>query len=371
MGYVLFILVTGALFIRPAEFDPALVVIPHYEVLILSCIAASFPAMLAQLAPMNLKSRPITLVVIGMLLAIIVADVVRVRIPEAIQHGTDFIKVLIYYLLLIGLIDTPARLRRFLFSMALFALVPVICATLQYHHIIYLPGFEPLKEGGYDMDTGEEFGYYRLRGGNTSVFEDPNDLCLLLVICMSVCLSGLTDPALPALLRGAWLLPLGSIVYAFSLTKSRGGFLALLVGLLCLMGARFGRRRMILLGLIGLPLILAVVGGRMTSFSTSEGTGQLRVRLWFEGLILFRHHPIFGVGLDQYEAELGQVAHNSYVQCYTELGFSAARFSSAPSPGRSSRSCAEGVESTTTGSIPRRFGSGLLSRPRSSATRWA
>src|SRR5207253_2428616 len=39
------------------------------------------------------------------------------------------------------------------------------------------------------------------------------------------------------------------------------------------------------------------------------------------GLILLRESPLFGIGHDQYVQRAGQVAHNSYLHCFTELGF--------------------------------------------------
>ena len=37
--------------------------------------------------------------------------------------------------------------------------------------------------------------------------------------------------------------------------------------------------------------------------------------------MLFREAPVFGVGMNEFEAFVGHVAHNSYLQAFTELGF--------------------------------------------------
>jgi len=66
---------------------------------------------------------------------------------------------------------------------------------------------------------------------------------------------------------------------------------------------------------------MILFGGRQTSISASEGTGQQRIQLWEEGFALFMRNPIFGIGMDNYVEEVGLAAHNSFIHCYTELGF--------------------------------------------------
>jgi O-antigen ligase len=61
----------------------------------------------------------------------------------------------------------------------------------------------------------------------------------------------------------------------------------------------------------------------MTRFELDnpEDTSQHRIRLWSDGLQLFRESPLFGIGQGEYAGHAGQVAHNSYIEAYTELGF--------------------------------------------------
>lgn len=106
-----------------------------------------------------------------------------------------------------------------------------------------------------------------------------------------------------------------------TLTQSRGGLLGLLAGLLGLFCARFGWRKTIPLAILMVPAVLLLVGGRQANITTGSGTGQERIELWNEGLILFRRAPLFGIGYNMYADEVGLVAHNSYIHCYTELGF--------------------------------------------------
>jgi O-antigen ligase len=94
----------------------------------------------------------------------------------------------------------------------------------------------------------------------------------------------------------------------------------LLVGLMALFLARFGWRRAIPLGVVALPVILMLSGGRQTRISTSEGTAQGRMELWIEGIHLMARRPLTGIGAGQYDEDLGLVAHNSFVHANVELG---------------------------------------------------
>jgi O-antigen ligase len=139
---------------------------------------------------------------------------------------------------------------------------------------------------------------------------------------MVICLYWLTN-------RGTWLiwrlpsLPLlGLFGYALSLTQSRGGFIGLLAGLLVLFRAHFSWWKTIPLAAAVLPAMFFLFAGRQTNINMGgDDTMQERVQLWSEGIELFRQAPFFGVGYREYAEQVGQVAHNSFVHCYAELGF--------------------------------------------------
>jgi O-antigen ligase len=98
--------------------------------------------------------------------------------------------------------------------------------------------------------------------------------------------------------------------------------LALLAGCGAFFYSRFGAMRAGLLAAAGIPVLLAGFGGRQTNIAgaMTGGTGATRVELWSEGLQLFKTSPIFGIGHKMYNEEVGQVAHNSFLHAYTELG---------------------------------------------------
>ena len=159
-----------------------------------------------------------------------------------------------------------------------------------------------------------------LRLQATGIYGNPNDLSRILVVGILLSLYFLGDRRL-GLLRPLWLLPIGLFGLGLHLTHSRGGLLSLFAGIWALFYNRYGRAKTLLLGAMILPVLLVGFGGRQTNFSTSEGTGQERIKIWNDGFVLMQGSPVFGIGMNQYAEQLRIAAHNSFVHCYVELGF--------------------------------------------------
>jgi len=142
------------------------------------------------------------------------------------------------------------------------------------------------------------------------IFNDPNDLCLLLVLTMAACVYGL-EASSPTLFRYCcWAGPLILFSYALTLTHSRGGFLGVLAAVVVLIWTRLGWRRGLPVASIALPVMFFLYAGRQTELTIDEGTAQERIQLWSEGLALFRRAPFFGIGYGNFVEEVGKVAHN-------------------------------------------------------------
>jgi O-antigen ligase len=103
-------------------------------------------------------------------------------------------------------------------------------------------------------------------------------------------------------------------------TYSRGGFLGLCAGLAGLFYARYGWRKSLALGVLVLPVLLVLFGGRMTSIDTKAGTGQSRIQLWSDWLDAFRTAPVLGVGPGADDVGISHAAHNSFLQAYADMG---------------------------------------------------
>jgi len=316
-GFGVFLLLNAALFLRPVEIVPGLVGLEIYQFLIFVCLLIAFPTVVEQLSPEMLERRPITACIVGLLFAAVLSHLCRFDIARAAACGYEFFKLVVYYLLFVGLVTTPERLRRFLLWLAIFAAALALLAVLQYHDVIRLPNLKTLQAVERDAATGRDVVVRRLQA--TGPFHDPNDLCVLLVVGISLSLYWLTDSR-KGLARLAWVGPLVVLLYALALTQSRGGFLALLGGLFAFLHARFGWKATIGLGAVLAPALFVAFAGRQTDISASAGTGQERIQIWSDGLMLFRDAPLFGVGMNQFEVFVGHVAHNSYLQALAELG---------------------------------------------------
>jgi len=319
VGFFLFLLVNAALFIRPAEIFPQLEDWPIYEVLILASLFFSGPTLLRRLRPRSIVDRPIALCIIGLLPAVILSHWSHLRIGEGFGCGIEFSKIVLYYLLLAGLIDSPNRLRRFLIALTVFTTGVIVLAVLQYRGLIQIEALAPmLQKGETDQTTGERALYLRLQG--TGIYGDPNDFCLIIVVAFITSVYGWVSSQ-SKVLKGMWIGLGGIMLYAFSCTQSRGGFIAFLSSSLVLFRARFGWKKTIVLSMFVLPLYFILFAGRQVRISSDEDSGQQRIQLWSDGLELFREAPLFGIGQKEYVERVSLVAHNSYIHSFTELGF--------------------------------------------------
>jgi hypothetical protein len=309
LDFALFILVTAILFIRPTDFVPGLDEVPIYQIAIVPCILLSWHKLVPQLSPAALKERPVFVFGIGILVVSIISNLLRGKVETGSEVVVEYVKVLIFYLLMLAHLDSPGRLRLFGGCLVGIILVPITLAVLNYNGYINITSFKVLDDDGYRRLTA------------TGNFGDPNDACEIINCAMLLSLPGL-------LARGGgpgrvlWLAPLGIFGYALKLTQSRGGFLGAAVGLVVLLRGRFrGMKSLVLVGAALGLLFLLIGGSRQTSLDTGEGTGQGRIQLWDAGFELMKRSPLIGWGTGGFLENVKRVAHNAFVQTYTDLGF--------------------------------------------------
>jgi O-antigen ligase len=319
-GFVLLLLATAALLIRPGDLLPALDGWPVYELLVIGCLVLSLPRVLGQLSLRSLSGNAITICVLALVPAVILSHLTHLNTYDARLGGIALAKVCIYYLLVVALVDSQPRLRLMLLSVTVFVFVLTILALLQYHGALHLPALGAVQQNDFDPDTGKAVVLARLC--SIGVFNDPNDLSLVLTTGIGLCAYWACEG------RNAWMrvlraAPVVVFAYALALTHSRGGFAAALVGVAVFLLARFGWRNALLLSCLLLPVLLLAFSGRQTNLDIydADDTFQGRLRLWSEALDLFRSAPLFGIGQGKLTDAIGQVAHNSYLHAFTELGF--------------------------------------------------
>ncbi|SIO61453.1 O-Antigen ligase [Singulisphaera sp. GP187] len=315
MDFAAFVLLNAVLFIRPMEFIPAFYGLPLYNMAFCLCLFLSLPALLGKGVLRTIVFHPIGVCVLTLASTAVLSNLANGGIQDAADAFDVMSKVFLYYILLVVVVRTPARLKWFLAAMVINGCVVAGVGIADYKGIIRIPSLIVVEEMRYA--NGQAIPFRRL--GSTGLFADPNDLGLFLVGCMINSLYLASDRSVALPLRALWLLPLGVLFMALLLTYSRAGMLTLLVALAIYGIARYGWRALLPMAL-ALPVVLGV-GGRQMEFKLSGGTGQTRVVIWDCFFSLFVQNPVLGVGYNHCLDYADQVAHNSYLHAFAELGY--------------------------------------------------
>ncbi|AGA26795.1 O-antigen ligase family protein [Singulisphaera acidiphila] len=316
MDFVAFILLNAVLFIRPMEFVPVLRGLPLYNMAFCFCVFFSFPMLFAKNTLRSICGHPIGLCVLTVAATGVLSSLAPGGVAEAADTLDVLGKVVFYYILLVVVVRSPARMKWFLASLVVDGCIVAALGVADYKGIYKVPGLAMVEETRFV--SGIEVLYRRL--GSTGLFGDPNDLSLLIVGCVVNSLYLASDRSVGVSLRAFWLLlPLPVLFQALLLTYSRAGMLMLLVAIAIYAIARYGCRVLILI-FPALSVVLGI-GGRQMDFQLSAGSGQSRIAIWDLYYGLFFQKPVLGVGYSHCMDYADQVAHNSYLHAYVELGF--------------------------------------------------
>ncbi|MFO0865532.1 MAG: O-antigen ligase family protein [Gemmataceae bacterium] len=335
IAFALFSLVHAVLFTRPAEVVDALQALPIYYVVMSACLVVSLPSMLDALVRRNVYSHPAFLCMTAFCVVSLMSIFVNAKsLPEASDEGIELIKTFLYFVLFLALVDSPWRLRVIIVFLTLFGMVTTSIALLHFFEIVRFSAIRVVKEL-LETPSGEMF-VERLQF--TGILQDPNEACVYLSMLCIYALHGLTDRA-SGIWRVLWIAPLALFLVAIASTQSRGGLLALLVGLVVYWIYSFGGKKGVMYCLLGVPVVLVAFAGRQTQFSGAT-TGSTRIGLWSDWMDEFRNNPILGIGPKvksigdavgapapsaddddrSQRAELKHLAHNSYLQGFADTG---------------------------------------------------
>jgi hypothetical protein len=187
------------LLIRPADVFPPLYGLPIYQGCILFCLAVALPAVSRMLGREGLAAEPISLCIVGLLGAVALSHLSHGRIGEAVSESCEFAKLLIYHVLLVSLVNTPRRLRVFLWCLSALIVAHTALAVMQYHGMVDLPAMAAMPEAYFDPESDEWTTKVRLCGGG--IFGNPNDLSRILAVGMFLALYWLGDRGAPGPVR--------------------------------------------------------------------------------------------------------------------------------------------------------------------------
>jgi len=318
MAFSLFLLLNAIFFIRPDDFVTGLAELRLYLSAFVVCLLFSWRELSVTIRQGKLSSDPITCCILLYGIVFTISNIFQVSTSVAIEKGFDYVKLFLYYLLFISLVTTPERLRKFVVALVLCILVISAMVLLDYFEVFEIEVIEPFMQKLYDEDGSILGTVPRLKYLGT--FQDPNDFSMLLGVGIIFSVYLFNSGA--SILRGLWLIPLASCVFLMTLTQSRGGLLGLAAGVAAYFASRLGWRKALPLAIIAVAALLFIIGGRQADFSLSDGTGQDRLRIWSEGLTLMTEpkNILIGIGVEKYQDEVGQVAHNSYLHAFVETG---------------------------------------------------
>lgn len=315
-GVALLLAVVATLFMRPADLIPALADWPIYQWLIAGCLLVSARPTLAQLSQQGLIRQPVTACLLILVVSVGLSHLVHGQFWEARQSSLEVGKAFALYLLIAGLINTPARLLRFVQGLSLAITVVAALTLLDRYEMFTLSALTSVQDSDAAAD-GSRLVLERLRG--TGIFHDPNDFGMILVLGLILTSSCFMKPN-TGWTRHVWLIPIYILMGSLALTHSRGALLSLACAIPSAVAYRRGWK-FGLAAMVGMPLLAIAFSARMSDVNAiSEGTGQSRIQIWSDSLVLWREHPVFGLGAGMLVEELEVVSHNSFLHCYAELG---------------------------------------------------
>lgn len=221
-------------------------------------------------------------------------------------------KVIFFFALILLLVRTNRDFNLLIWSLLLSVIWLAVHAILQQHRGYGFGGYRPL----WRIRNQETLdGVFQARA--FGVFDDPNDLCLILVVAIPLfyvlyktyrnpigrafCIAGIAVSA-----YGAWC------------TNSRGGIVAIfgMIASYVLVRTKGLRRYLMAAAAISFVTVLAPsrFGGGMV--------GRERSVQWGEGLAVFKANPLFGVGYNDITSYTSEhlVPHNTYIHVLAELG---------------------------------------------------
>jgi O-antigen ligase len=286
--------------IRPQEypaFEGTLPVPLQQVALLLAALAWLVSGRRTARAPQNL----LLLVLLGVMMLSVAANG---WIGGGIPIFKEFAPIALASFLLANATFTRGRLVA---AMAVF----VLCASVLAVH-----GIEQAQTGlgwtGVGLSQGTRIQY-------VGIFNDPNDLGMLFVMCVPMAVYLSHGGGWLGLKRLLWLSLAAVLVYGIYLTDSRGTLLALLV----IFGIHVWMTRGIViagtLGVLALGALMALPS-RMQELEVGEESAMDRVYSWYEGMQMFQGSPLLGVGKGAYTDLYQLTAHNSFVLALAETG---------------------------------------------------
>ena len=306
MAFILLLLYTTCIYLRPQEWVPAVYGWPLIDWLAILMIICLF------LNPSKVKIKtPQNLLLFGFLITIVLSHLSHFYMWAAYESFLNFGKIVIMFFLFSNVINSEKKIKVSIWFIIILTVVLAIQGIYQYEHGIGWAG-QPL------VQQGKEYGVGRITW--IGIFNDPNDLALAFVMAIGFLLAFVFSKT-KFFIKVLSVFLTGILLYSLYFTNSRGGYLALAAT----MGYFFLRsmKNKFIAVVIGGVLAFSVMffgPSRLSTISTSEGSAYGRIDAWYQGFQMLKSAPLFGVGYGRWKDYHSLGAHNSYILVAAEEG---------------------------------------------------
>jgi len=317
LTYAALFLFTVILYARPADFYPSPLTASLALIVALATVAFYLPTQLSLEGTLTARPREVNLILLLCLTGLLSIPFAMNRAEAWAEFSGTFIRCIVIFVVIVNVVRTEARLK----GLLLLALVTGVWLSVG-----------AINDYRLGLMTVEG---YRASGAGQGIFGNPNDMALHLVTLVPIAVAFLLRARTLAVkaLHGVCIVLMTA---AIMLTYSRGAFVGLVVVAL-FMGWRVApKHRLVLMigSLVVFAGVLAIAPAGYTLRVASillpaldpVGSADARRGELFRSAYIALRHPILGIGMGNYAAEMSHralVTHNSYTQVAAEMGMTA------------------------------------------------
>jgi putative inorganic carbon (hco3(-)) transporter len=302
MLYVCVLVYITLIYVRPGEIVLEWATFPFVDVV--TVISAIIGAFTLAIKPRNIFNLPHDKLVI-VFWGLITISNVTVWLYGMYLAWLEFMPSVFCYFLVRAGVRTPRQMRGVVYLLIALNVFLAVNGIMQYHTGIGL--------GNVTMIANRIYG--------TGIFNDPNDLGMTFVMVVPLVLLVIFRKASGILLRALGITMLGAILWAMFYTNSRGAIVGIGAALIAYSFLNFKRANAVIISLVLVSLVAVAAPSRAGQMDFQEESAQTRIQIWAEGIAMFRMNPVIGVGYGRFTEYNSQVAHNSFVHTFAELGF--------------------------------------------------
>lgn len=300
MTFFLILISIVLILIRPQDYIPGL---QDSSIVNFALIATSLSWAAGLRQKLDFPQVPILLAFVGcMAISVLKSD----GAGDVWDDLMKFFPSVMLFIFIATIATSQSRITTIMDLIAVCAFIIAIHSIQQYKNGVGWTGLEVLIE--HDIKRIRYLG----------IFNDPNDLGLLLVTSLPIIFYWLEKAgSVPA--KIIYLCVLGVLLYGIYLTNSRGSMMATGAILLLIFWRRYGSMKALILGGVGVSAALGV-SSRLSTLEVGEESAWERVYAWDEGIYMMLDSPLFGVGYQNFDQLYYLTAHNSLILVLAETG---------------------------------------------------